>query len=143
MNIRLANSQDIPALAVIEKQQPRCAQWGENGWKTELAEKSAHVFCAHEQTVVGFVALRLAAGVGEILNVGILPDFTRRAIGTALLFHALTWARENGGEEISLEVAADNAAAIRLYEKAGFLPIGRRKKFYADGQDALIMGIKL
>lgn len=143
MNIRLAQPADVPSLTVIENQQPRCAQWGENGWRTELSEKSSYVFCAQEQTVIGFVALRLAAGVGEILNVGILPKFTRRGVGTALLSHVLAWTRENGGEEISLEVAADNKAAIGLYEKAGFLPVGRRKKFYSDGQDALIMGIKL
>ena len=143
MNIRVATPDDILALAAIEKAQPRCAQWGKNGWKTELAEKSARVFCAQEKTVVGFVALRLAAGVGEILNVGVLPEFTRCGTGTLLLSHALAWAKANGGEAISLEVAADNLVARRLYEKCGFVTVGCRKNFYGNGEDALIMGLKL
>ena len=44
-----------------------------------------------------------------------------------------------GDEAATLEVRAGNAAAIRLYEKHGFLLAGRRKKYYENPvEDALI-----
>ena len=141
MIYRPAVAEDIAALVQLEHQQPRCAQWNSNDWKTELAEKSAYVLCAKTDGVLaGFVALRLAAGVCEMLNVGVCAAYQRQGIGLALLTHALSWVREHGGQTVTLEVGAQNAAAIGLYQKAGFTPVGVRKQFYDSGEDALIMG---
>jgi ribosomal-protein-alanine N-acetyltransferase len=39
-----------------------------------------------------------------------------------------------------LEVRERNASAIRLYERIGFLQVGRRKGYYTDtGEDAILM----
>ena len=38
-----------------------------------------------------------------------------------------------------LEVRASNMAAVALYEQLGFQHVGRRKGYYADGEDALLM----
>ena len=38
-----------------------------------------------------------------------------------------------------LEVRADNARALALYESLGFVPIGQRRRYYPDGGDALIL----
>ncbi len=141
MNYRFAVKTDITALAQIEQLQPRCAQWGAPGWTGELAEKSARIFCAEENgRVCGFVALRAAADVGEILNVGVHPDVLRRGIAETLLEQALAWARQNGVKQLTLEVAASNSPAVRLYQKAGFVQTGLRKNFYAGREDALILG---
>ena len=141
MKFRTAFLADVPALAEIEHLQPRCAQWGQTGWKTELADQSACVFCAEENgQVMGFVSLRLAADIGEILNVGVHPSLLRRGIAGQLLNHALAWAREHGGKQITLEVAATNLPAVQLYQKEGFVQVGVRKNFYATKEDALIMG---
>ena len=141
MKFRLALPTDVPALAEIERLQPRCAQWGQTGWKTELTETSACVFCAEENgRIIGFVSLRLAVDIGEILNVGVHPSVLRRGIAERLVDQALSWARERGGKQITLEVAATNLPAVRLYQKAGFVQVGVRKNFYATNEDAFIMG---
>ena len=132
---------DVPALAAIEAGQPRCAQWKEIGWKTELAEKSARVWCAEvNKQVVGFLALRWVAGVGEILNVGVLATSLRRGIGRGLMEQALAWIQAQGGGQVTLEVGAHNMPAIKLYEQAGFSKVGVRKNFYAGNEDALLLG---
>jgi ribosomal-protein-alanine N-acetyltransferase len=38
-----------------------------------------------------------------------------------------------------LEVAEANAAARALYAAAGFAEVGRRRRYYADGGDALVL----
>ena len=38
-----------------------------------------------------------------------------------------------------LEVAATNDAALRLYAAEGFTEIDRRRRYYRDGADAVVM----
>lgn len=144
MNIRRATALDVSELACLERLQPQSAQWGEKGWKTEIIQAASYVFCMEEdKKLIGFAALRLAAGFGEILNVAVHPDYCRRGIGFQLLSRLVQYARSQGGEELTLEVNIYNRAAISLYSKIGFSEIGRREKFYHNKEDALIMGITL
>lgn len=43
------------------------------------------------------------------------------------------------GVEVVLEVKAHNTRAIGLYRRHGFADVGLRRKYYADGSDALLM----
>ena len=50
------------------------------------------------------------------------------------------WASEHGITRIVLEVRSSNVAAIRLYEKMGFVKLGVRRNFYQfPEEDADIM----
>lgn len=144
MTIRPATAQDASALAQIENRQPFSAHWGTEGFVNELQIPSAHIWCAvQDGTPIGFAALRMAAGLVEILNVSIAPAYCRKGYGFALLSHALTQARAHGAQDVTLEVNSLNAPAIALYKKLGFKEMGLRKNFYHNAQDALIMGISL
>jgi ribosomal-protein-alanine N-acetyltransferase len=45
-----------------------------------------------------------------------------------------------GIQKITLEVRDSNTAARNLYEKLGFVSVGRRKRYYSDNnEDAIIM----
>jgi ribosomal-protein-alanine N-acetyltransferase len=48
----------------------------------------------------------------------------------------------SSAEEVVLEVKVHNEKAINLYKKNGFAPVGLRRKYYADGSDALLMSRK-
>ena len=48
-------------------------------------------------------------------------------------------ARQSGCNAIALEVRPSNVAALGLYEKLGFALIGRRKRYYPDKEDALVL----
>lgn len=144
MIYRQASKMDLEALTLVQKSQPRCAQWGSAGWLGELNAVGAYVWCAQEQTqLIGFVALRFVAGVGEITNVAVLPAWCGRGIGSRLLEQTFSWVRQQGGGKITLEVGAHNTSARKLYEKAGFVALGVRKNFYQTGEDALIMGLEI
>ncbi len=62
------------------------------------------------------------------LGMGVRKDYRRLGIGTRLLECSLCAASELGLERIELEVFASNTPAIRLYEKAGFVIEGVKKK---------------
>jgi ribosomal-protein-alanine N-acetyltransferase len=44
-----------------------------------------------------------------------------------------------GLAEARLELAASNDPARGLYERLGFMVVGRRKRYYPDGDDALLL----
>lgn len=90
----------------------------------------------------GFILCRAIAGEAEILTVAVDPDARRRGWGAALVEMAAGIASEAGALDLFLEVAADNVAAIGLYEAAGFMRVGLRKGYYPhpDGaKDAVVM----
>jgi ribosomal-protein-alanine N-acetyltransferase len=47
-------------------------------------------------------------------------------------------------ESIWLEVRESNRTARNLYEKLGFAPVGKRRKYYSDNEeDAMVMSLAL
>jgi len=91
----------------------------------------------------GFLLGRVVAGEAELLTLAVAPEARRRGIGKRLVAGFLDESRRRGAETAFLEVAADNASAIALYEGVGFVTVGRRKAYYTcpNGSrvDALVM----
>jgi RimJ/RimL family protein N-acetyltransferase len=95
--------------------------------------------------VFGRQALRLR-GVGEFV-IYLHQDYQGQGLGTHLTRVILQEARSRGFHRVGLEVVAENAAAIKVYQRAGFSVEGRLKDafFGDDGKyhDQLIMGVVL
>jgi [ribosomal protein S18]-alanine N-acetyltransferase len=87
----------------------------------------------------GFALARVAAGEAEILTLAVHPDSRRQGHGAALLAGAMAGAAARGATAMFLEVAERNAAARALYAAAGFAEVGRRRRYYPDGGDALVL----
>jgi len=60
------------------------------------------------------------AGLGSIQNVGILPGARGLGLGSSLIGEALAGFAAAGVRRATLEVTAENTAAIRLYHRLGF-----------------------
>lgn len=68
-------------------------------------------------------------------GIGVLKEAWGCGIGSDLTEHIIAFARDNGFEQIELEVRRDNLRAIRLYEKYGFKKIGVFPRFFKiDGE---------
>ena len=91
----------------------------------------------------GFVLVRALAEEAEILTLAVVPEARRQGAGRALVRAAVAAAETAGAHAVFLEVAADNTAAIALYEREGFAPAGVRRGYYAKAgappQDALVL----
>lgn len=87
----------------------------------------------------GLVLLRVTADEAEILTIGVVPKMRRQGMAKALLREAIARAAKLGAQTLFLEVGLGNHAARRLYERAGFTEAGRRRAYYANGEDALIL----
>lgn len=91
----------------------------------------------------GFLLGRAVAGEAELLTLAIAPEARRLGLGRKLLSRFLYQAQLRGAERAFLEVAADNAPALALYESAGFSGAGRRRGYYQGPEgrrpDALVL----
>lgn len=61
-------------------------------------------------------------------GVSILKDYWGLGIGCAMMEACIKCAREAGYVQLELSVVADNARAISMYRKAGFVECGRNPK---------------
>ncbi len=96
----------------------------------------------YDDSPAGFLLARDLGDEAEILSLGVLPAWRRRGAGQALLAAVNAEAGRRGLAALVLEVAADNAAARRLYEGCGFAQVGRRPRYYRRPDatvDALIL----
>lgn len=91
------------------------------------------------QTLVGYAGALVVDGEMQVLRVGVSPALQRRGIARKLLARVAHDARDLGAVRCSLEVRADNEPARALYHSLGLAEAGRRRRYYADGADALVM----
>lgn len=130
---------DLPMVLSIEQQcQPD--PWAEAMFLSELNNSCASVdVCEGDGEVVGFLCSWLISGELSILNLATAPQRQRQGIAARLLEHCIERAQVQGLERAWLEVRVGNRPAIDLYRRFGFSEAGSRKKYYADGEDALVM----
>ena len=98
--------------------------------------------CERQGIIQGYGIISIAAGEAHLLNLCVRPESQRQGIGEKLLVHLFTLARHHDAEIMFLEVRESNAAARRLYDKAGFNELGTRKDYYpaeAGRENALIL----
>jgi ribosomal protein S18 acetylase RimI-like enzyme len=79
-----------------------------------------------------------------VLGMGVAEAFRGNGIGTSLIDTALRAAREKGMHRVELEVRADNARAIKLYQKFGFNTEGHMRhymKINGKYYDCLLMAV--
>ncbi len=114
--------------------------WKKEDLAASLTEENRRFYvCLAKGQVVGCGGVQTVEEQGDILTVGIDPDFRRQGLGEALLTALIKEFEEMGGKQLFLEVRAGNTPARTLYEKCGFLEISRRKGYYRDPlEDAVI-----
>jgi ribosomal-protein-alanine N-acetyltransferase len=111
---------------------------------TALIAVSAH---ERDEAPLGFIVTRLAAGEAEVLTMCVLSEERDNGIGRRLLDAACSALRAQEAKAVFLEVGLGNVAARRLYERAGFVEVGRRRGYYQSGrgpaEDALSLRLAL
>ena len=79
----------------------------------------------------GFILMRAVADEAEILTLAVRPEARGRGQGAGLVAEGAAVARARGADQVFLEVAKDNAPALRLYARTGFVETGRRPGYYS------------
>ncbi len=140
MEIRKMHPIDVPAIAELEKI-CFCDPWSEKSIASELDNPlSCWLVAAEGNALAGYVGSQTVLDGADMMNLAVAPEFRRQGIGEALIHELVACLRQKGAVSLALEVRASNAPAIALYEKMGFVPVGRRPNYYRNPkEDALIM----
>lgn len=140
MEIRDMAEAHVFQIAALEQ---RCFTdpWSENAVKSELENPlSVWLVALNGETVAGYVGSQTVLGETDMMNLAVAPDFRRRGIGEALVNALVARLKSMGGHCLTLEVRASNAPAQALYQKLGFVQVGRRPRYYEKPrEDALIL----
>ncbi len=135
--IRAATSADLGAVTGIER-----ASFGDPWSLASFRHHLGDLFLVAEQGegVLGYLIAWRLGPEAEILNVAVTAAARRRRVAQTLLDAALAALAGAGVLRVFLEVRVSNAAARRLYERAGFAEVGRRRGYYhRPHEDALVL----
>ena len=141
---RLADINDANALSIIDEQ---CfdgyEKYSEQTFVDELSLSDRHYIVAtHKNLVVGYVGLWQTGNDLNLLKIAVLPQFRKLGLGFNLMQKASDYRSQQGLDKYFLEVRENNEKAIKLYKKFGFKTVDVRKKYYADGENCLVMFAK-
>ena len=141
MIIRRATADDVDRIAEMEK-----VCFPEEPWSRDMvaAEFSGlnptRYFAAEEDgRIVAYAGVWDIPPEGYITNVAVLPEYRRRGVASQVLQTMIDECLAEGVTDITLEVRVSNDPAIALYRSFGFEEAGVRRRYYQDGEDALIM----
>ncbi|MDJ0707260.1 MAG: ribosomal protein S18-alanine N-acetyltransferase [Leptolyngbyaceae cyanobacterium MO_188.B28] len=124
--------------------------WSLDAYQRELASPNSDLIIlvasstnnstnSTEETVVGLGCLWAILEEAHITILAVDPAHQGRGLGKLLLSELLLAAQRRALERATLEVRASNDVALHLYGKLDFRQAGRRRRYYSDGEDALIL----
>jgi [ribosomal protein S18]-alanine N-acetyltransferase len=127
-----AVSRDAAAISALHGQSFRRG-WGEQEVEGLLTDRQVIAHRAMTaKKLVGFIMSRRAVDEAEILSVAVARASQGRGLARKLLDLHLRRLAALGARTVFLEVGEHNAAALKLYSRAGFREVSRRPNYYPD-----------
>lgn len=132
--------EDVPAAAAIEAASFEPG-WTPTAFRRELTENRVARYAAVTSgaELLAFGGLWVVLDEGHVVTVAVHPAWRGRGLGRLVLHLLVAIALGHQLDSLTLECRPSNEAARALYRKYGFYEVGRRRRYYADGEDALIM----
>ena len=130
----------VEQVAQLEKLCFSCP-WSEKAVSGELSNPlSLWIVAVEGEQVIGYVGSQSVMGEADMMNIAVAPEFRRQGVAETLVEKLISLLKFSDVYCLTLEVRDSNVPAIALYEKMGFVQVGRRPNYYtAPKEDALIL----
>ena len=142
MTLREAGPDDVGAVAALDAAVFGADAWSEQQVHEELTGPGRKGWVVGDP-VAGYAVTWRAGDVVDLQRIAVHPDLRGEGLARTLLQAAVAAARDAGADRMLLEVSAANARAMGVYAAAGFVEIDRRRRYYRDGTDAVVMRLPL
>ena len=140
MEIRKMRAEDVPAIAALEA---ACFNdpWSESSIASELNNRLSFWLVAEiDGAIAGYVGSQTVLDMADMMNVAVSENYRRQGVAEALIETLSDHLHSRGVIGLMLEVRCSNTPALSLYEKLGFIQVGRRPNYYRNPkEDALIL----
>jgi ribosomal-protein-alanine N-acetyltransferase len=131
--------EDLPQVLNIEHLS-FSSPWSRSSFLQEFNNPFSRMLVAERDgQVTGYLCYWCVADEVHILNVAVHPNYRRQGIARRLMEKILLEARQERMRTVNLEVRRGNLPAISLYHCLGFHQVGVRRRYYGNGEDALLM----
>ena len=157
VRLRPMTTDDLPGVMVLEEELFAPDTWTEAMYRDELSRPDTRFYVVAEfhlegadeeeqvtePVMVGYGGLIAYDDEAHVATLGVTKALQGEGVGS-LLLDALLAEADKRSPVVLLEVRADNDAARRLYDRAGFEVISVRRRYYQPGDvDALVMRLLL
>lgn len=142
--LRPAGQGDITAVATLERESFD-PPWSAASLRGELAHEAAllHVVGPADGPPVAYAAWRRAADEAELNRLAVTASARRQGLASHLVRVGESELARHGVILCHLEVRSDNRAARAFYRALGYQLVGRRRRYYPGGGDALLFSRRL
>ena len=115
--------------------------WSERSIAAELTNPLSCWYVAlNGEKIVGYVGSQSVLGWADMMNLAVDADYRRCGVAEQLVNTLIDSLKASDVTCLTLEVQVSNAPAIALYDKLGFVQVGRRPNYYHNPkEDALIL----
>ena len=96
-----------------------------------------------DELVTGYIFGWIVYDEFHLNNIAVHPKYLRRSIGRQLLMHIISRVSIREIKVILLEVSTNNKPANKFYKSLGFIKVGMRKKYYTNGENALLYNLNI
>jgi len=146
-SVRAMTAQDIDEVLMLAARFVEAPHWTRRDYEQILLTASTFLtrrafIALSDSNLAGFAAAGWLPGEAAAEVEGLVVDekYRRQGMGSALIGACMEWAANAGASSMRLEVRASNAAALALYHRHGFSPVGRRRAYYsAPVEDAVLL----
>ncbi len=138
--IRPLKKEDVETVVALESELI-CAVSKENVFQTIGSDRLFYFVLEEKNSneILGFLQCSVLAPEAELFEIAINQNFQGKGLANKLMIFFFDFAKSHGCDTIFLEVSNINMKAKQLYQKHGFCEISRRKNYYGENQDAIIM----
>lgn len=133
---------DLRSILKIEEQvYPK--PWTLGIFLSELRQRDTrcYVVARVNGDLVGYGGELFGAQEAHVTNIAVDPRWHRLGLGSRVLAVLLRVAIDRGATGLTLEVRESNRAAQELYRRFGLAPVGVRKRYYEQTEDAIVMWV--
>lgn len=136
----LMTAAHVSAVAELEKKY-FSTPWSEKSISSELTNSlSVWLVALDEDRVVGYIGSQSVLAEADVMNIAVDESYRRQGVASGLVSALLRVLSHRQVCALLLEVRASNAPARAMYDKLGFVQVGRRPNYYiAPREDALIL----
>lgn len=140
MIYRAWEEEDLSEIAALEAVCFSGESWTEAMFRSSFEQNGfCGELCENEGNVLAYGCVQYVFDSADLLNIAVAPQWRNRGMGRIILQRLLLRCKEADVKKIFLEVRISNIAAKSLYQSEGFTSLSIRKKYYPDGEDALVM----